>query len=48
MTWVKEPFKTVVIEVIDPEKKDHAQNKNYPEEFKVITVGVNESLKGLL
>lgn len=46
--WIRNPFRTVVIEVTGTEKKEHAKNKNYPKEFKVVAVGVDEKLKELV
>lgn len=43
--------KPSVIEVIDSESRDHAENKSYPSEFRVIPIGVEESidvLEGLI
>ena len=47
ITWIPEPFKTVIIEVTDSEKKDHAESKNYPSGFKVISHSVEDSLEDL-
>lgn len=48
LVFLREPFRTVVIEVINSESKDHAESKFYPDEFKIISIGVNESIEGLL
>ena len=47
-TFIKQPFKPVIIEVINSETKEHAENKNYPSEFKVVSLGVDEKIEGLL
>jgi len=43
--------KPSIIEILNSEKKDHAESKNYPNEFRVITIKVDASvelLRGLV
>ena len=40
--------KTLAIEVINSENKEHAESKNYPSEFKVVSLGVDDELEGVV
>lgn len=48
LTFIPDPFKPVIIEVINSEKRNHAENKSYPSEFKVISIGVDEELEDII
>jgi len=40
--------KPVVIEILNSEKKEHAESKNYPNDFRVIPIHVDDDLEGVL
>ena len=42
--WIKKPFISKIVEVFDSEKEEHAKDKNYPEEFRVIVIDVDDIL----
>lgn len=46
--WIPKPFRTVIVEVIDSESKEHAESKSYPNEFKVVTLDVDDRVEGLV